>query len=85
MVPIVRCLFYWISRGHKTTLCILKDDANEAYGTCRISNSSAEIYQRLIHAGLVEFIDGNEREWYYLSMIHTKLHSCFLIKTRKDG
>jgi len=66
IIPMVRCLFYWISKGHKTLICFSKDFNPFSTGDFNISDDDTKILQKLEKYKMIELFSSSDSNinWY---------------------
>uniref|UniRef100_A0A914ID06 Uncharacterized protein n=1 Tax=Globodera rostochiensis TaxID=31243 RepID=A0A914ID06_GLORO len=76
LMPIVRCLFYWISRGHRTVLCFSQQFSPMGDEIFQATDEDKRKLKLLEENGMAEFFNDNSKEWF--EQKSEELHGCLV-------
>ncbi|KAI3411926.1 hypothetical protein GPALN_001984 [Globodera pallida] len=80
LMPIVRCLFYWISRGHRTVLCFSQQFSPMGDEIFQATDEDKRKLKLLEENGMADFFKhDNSKEWF--DQKGEELHGCLVTTT----
>ncbi|KAL3077531.1 hypothetical protein niasHS_012237 [Heterodera schachtii] len=77
LMPIVRCLFYWISRGHRTVLCFSQQFSPMGDEIFQATDEDKRNLKTIEENGMADFFKHtNSKEWF--DRRSGQMHGCFV-------